>query len=170
MLLIQQYPDNQVLLPLYQLFSRLIALPSHREALLRWRPPSAYSSNSSAGPSILRLNVAATAPTNTPYILDHLLTTISLSHASPSRRANTKLLEASLDLLAALVKGQSALSTNIRLWTSDLGDVLREDEVDQNDFPLPRFISILVDMLLQSPTPVRIASANWYVLITPKTN
>lgn len=150
--------DTQTNLPLYQLLARLVVLPSHREALARWRPGSAI-----AGPS---------RSPDLPFIVSHLLVTIDdTSSVSPaSRKANSKLLESGLDLLATLTKGEAATAAAIRNWTtpdldpaSSVHDLDVEMEAIQIDRgrAAPGFMGVLVDLLFAGPAPVRIAAANW---------
>lgn len=149
MTLIHQNDDPQILLPLYQLLSRLIALPSHREALARWIPPTSSSSSSSTGSS-------STSPK--PFILTHLLDTISIAHGAPGgRKANGKILEAALDLLAAVVKGRPLFAQFARRYNPDGEEC--EDERDGSGI-----VTCLMDILVSSPKAVRIASANWLVI------
>ncbi|KAK4689772.1 armadillo repeat-containing protein 8, partial [Tremellales sp. Uapishka_1] len=128
----------QILLPLYQLFAHLISLPSHRLLLAQWRPSPS---------SALGLSDPPSSTQNEPFILAHLLNSISRATTS---RPNLKLLEAALDLLAALVKGQPDLAALIRSWNAE------DDRVGENS----EFMSGLVDMLMVGPTNVRIASAS----------
>ncbi|WWC67683.1 uncharacterized protein I206_101595 [Kwoniella pini CBS 10737] len=151
--LLETHSDPQILLPLYQLFSRLVALPSHRLALVRWSPNINEPGPSSASvPSLL-------API--PFIIDHLMNSISALTPSSgnyytTRKPNTKLIEASLDLLAALIKGQPSLSIAIRAWT------FYEDEESMNDDESPKseFVGILTGLVGSGPTNVRIAAAS----------
>lgn len=149
--LIYRHHDPQIVLPLYQLLSRLIALPSHREALTRWQPPRAPVS-----PSSTLHNLRPDLASHTPYILTHLLTTTSIACTAPAgRKVNAKLLEASLDLLAAVIKGQPNLAAVVRRWNID-DDVFFDAENQESSF-----VDSLVEMLTAGPTPVRIAAANW---------
>jgi len=57
----------------------------------------------------------APATSHTPFILHHLLSTITVSssdlgYSIAGRKQHPKLLESALDLLAAIVKGQPTLS------------------------------------------------------------
>jgi hypothetical protein len=111
-----------------------------------------------------------------PWVLNHLLTNIStsaiLSSAPGPRRQNPKLLEAALDLLAVLVKGQPDLAGMVRSWSSferESEDTMMEsvsmsgEEKDRT--PLPVIIGEVVDLLVSGPTTVRIAAASWSVPI-----
>lgn len=125
--LIDYYPENnQILLPLYQLLARLIALPSHREAF---------------------------APGADPYVVFHLLATLC-DCWSPGRRPQPRVLEAALDLLAALVKGQPNIAAMIRGY--DVSEMLEGDGVG----PGEDVIGLLVQLLETGPPGVRIAVAN----------
>ena len=160
-------------MPLYQLFSRLVALPHHRDALAHWSLSGGGPSQT--GPSMLRLFDETGAPLsrahhcNVPFIIDHLLRTISLSTPEfytsnlADRKPNSKLLEAALDLLAALVQGQPELATAVRSWTSESMPSQPAEEADTGEVRshLPEFIGLSMDMLLLGPTTVRIAAANW---------
>ncbi len=181
-------PTAQTLLPLYQLFARLVALPSHREALAQWTPSTPIRSIPlihletdcfQAGPSALKVSDENGATLSTmkraqvceiPFILDHLLNTITLSSpdflgSSANRKQNAKLLEAALELLAALVKGQPTLAVIVRTWTSDSardeGCEMILDDGDEKSANLPEFVGLSVDILLSGPTAVRIAAASW---------
>jgi hypothetical protein len=95
----------------------------------------------------------------TPYILTHLLTTTSIACTTPAgRKVNAKLLEASLDLLAAVIKGQPNLAAVVRRWNID-DDVFFDAENQESSF-----VDALVDMLTAGPTSVRTAAANWHVI------
>ncbi|WRT65023.1 uncharacterized protein IL334_001964 [Kwoniella shivajii] len=154
--LLETHPDPQFLLPLYQLFSRLIALPSHREALAVFVPtpdpgPSASKSTSQSSSSVI------------PFIINHLLSTILSLTPSPgtyysTRKPNPKLIEAALDLLAALIKGQSSLSSAVRSWSAyeDLDDIME----DEDDIRKYEFVGVLTGLVLSGHTNVRIAAAS----------
>ncbi|WWD00304.1 hypothetical protein V866_007215 [Kwoniella sp. B9012] len=143
--LLETHSDPQVLLPLYQLLSRLVALPSHRSALLSYAP----------SPS--------TSTVELPFIIQHLLNTVIWLTPSSggsfytTRKPNTKLIEASLDLLAALVKGQPALSIAIRSW--NLYDNTRNIE-DEDGARKSEFIGILLELVSSGPANTRIAAAS----------
>lgn len=152
LLFLLDYTTNlQILLPLYQLLARLIALPSHREALARWRPPS---SDIAPGPSYSSTN----ASPQLPYILEHLLESVSppASDLNTTRR-HPKLLEAALDLLAALVKGTPELAGMIMNWSSASGSVKQDEE----DGTSQGAVSQLITLMAGAPTGVRIAAASW---------
>ncbi|WWD22052.1 hypothetical protein CI109_106540 [Kwoniella shandongensis] len=183
--ILQTCPETQNLLPLYQLFSRLVALPSHRQALASWQPPSEIGSASNEpGPSALKLSdIPSAAPassvqraTEMPFIIYHLVSTIILinpetgsSYGGGNRRQNPKLVEAALDLLAALIKGQPNIAAAIRSWSSSsssawgeggIGDDVEFGEGEGDVLITREFISRLVSMLLLCPTGVRIAAAS----------
>jgi hypothetical protein len=150
--IIRRNTDTQVVLPLYQLLCRLIALPSHREALARWNPPV----NPTPGPSTLQ-NLRPTTLTSPPFIVTHLVSTIYTSTASPSyRKTHAKLLEATLDLLAAVIKGQPDLSVLTRRWHPDHDGHVSSHMVEETGM-----VDWLVILLSPGPTAVRIAAANW---------
>ena len=184
--LLTLHPNRQILLPLYQLLARLVALPRHREALARWTPVTKTES-SQPGPSFLRLSdqtgplfstpvrASTTHPSSqVPFILDHLLVTITVSSSDflgsssshVSQRPNHKLLEATFDLLAALIKGQPSLASMVRSWTiassrKDTANVdLGTDDQDERLSPSD-FVGLCVDLLHSGPTAVRIAVAGW---------
>lgn len=152
--LVCQDTDAQITLPLCQLLCRLIALPSHREAIARWTPPAPPS----PGPSTLQ-NLRPTTATSPPFIVTHLVTTIYSATASPSyRKTHAKLLEAVLDLLAAVIKGQPDIAILTRRWHSEIG-------IDSSDHlrEATGVVDCLVILLAPGPTAIRIASANWSV-------
>ena len=150
--IIRQSSDTQVTLPLYQLLCRLIALPSHREALARWTPPSSPT----PGPSTLH-NLRPTSDTIPPFIVTHLVSTIHTATASASyRKTHAKLLEAVLDLLAAVIKGQPDIAVLTRRWSA-----AAENGVASYSREGTGVAEWLVVLLAPGPTAVRIASANW---------
>jgi hypothetical protein len=110
---------------------------------------------SPSSPSTL-YNLRPDPASYTPYILTHLLTTTSIACTAPTgRQVNAKLLEASLDLLAAVIKGQPSLAAVVRRWNID-DDVFFDAENQEASF-----VDSLVEMLAAGPTSVRIAAANW---------
>jgi len=186
------HPDPHVLLPLFRILSRLVSLPSHREALASWAPanpthmPTIRFEDdwSRPGPSALKLSDESGNPLRTssntlaslpavPFVLDYLLRTITLSSPAYADRSSTlncrlnpKLLEASLDLLAALVKGQPRLAAAVRSWSLEPRDEIPYDSAtddldEQERSSSPQFVGLSVDMLLTGPTAVRIAVASW---------
>ncbi|ORY26906.1 armadillo-type protein, partial [Naematelia encephala] len=128
--------NPQILLPIYQAYARLIALPSHREALASWRPGANDPGPSTGGGSYH----------DPPYIIVHLLAVIAEPERSP------KLLEAALELLAALVKGQPELAAIARSWAVD-------DDDPRSDM-VPGLLGVLVDMLSISPAGIPIGAAS----------
>ena len=181
---LQSQTSPQVLVPIYQLLSRLVVLPSHREALAKWSPTSSDNGSSLAGPSTSRATesgaslfpLTSTPPVSLPYILRHLVDMIYYP-GSVVRRSTPKAVEAALDLLAALVKGQPALAGMIRSWTSKSADKVVFESTRSPTSPLPslyspspdrearvpEFFVLLQDLLSTSSTSVRIAAASWYV-------
>lgn len=77
-------------------------------------------------------------------------------------RRNPRILEAALDLLAALVKGQADLASIMRSWKVDPA---QEPKVTgfkgEEDISIPGFLGDLVDMMSSGSTGVRIAAASW---------
>lgn len=135
--LLDACPDAVVLLPLYQLLARLIQLPSHREAL---------GLHSAGGPD-------ADTP---PFLTSHLLETIA-NWFVPRRKPNPKLLEAALDLLAALVKGQPRVAAYIREWSATSPIAIGGDD-DDEPTPFPD-VYVFVQLMETGPPGVRIAVA-----------
>ncbi|TXT11159.1 hypothetical protein VHUM_01910 [Vanrija humicola] len=133
--LLDACPDPVVLLPLYQLLARLIQLPSHREALGLHSAPGAE----------------ADAP---PFLTSHLLETIA-NWFVPGRKPNAKLLEAALDLLGALVKGQPRVAAYIREWSATSPIAAGTDD-EPTPFP---DVAVFVQLLETGPPGVRIAVA-----------
>ncbi|KAL1409900.1 hypothetical protein Q8F55_003899 [Vanrija albida] len=129
--------DPVVLLPLYQLLARLIQLPSHREAL-GLHPTSSVGTDSDAP----------------PFLTSHLLETIA-NWFIPGRKPNAKLLEAALDLLAALVKGQPRVASYIREWSATTPIAISTDE---EPMPFPD-VAVFVQLMETGPPGVRIAVA-----------
>ncbi|WVW78739.1 hypothetical protein I302_100699 [Kwoniella bestiolae CBS 10118] len=137
--------DPSILLPLYQLLSRLVALPSHRTALLSFSPLSSPSSSSAI---------------ELPLVVQHLVNTVLWSTPSsgkgnyyPTRKPNSKLIEASLDLLAALVKGQPSLSIAIRSWNA-------YEDIQEDGSRKSELIGILEGLSSNGPANTRIAAAS----------
>lgn len=130
--LIDEYEEVTVLLPLYQLLARLVVLPAQRETL------GLYST----GDGTLQ-----------PHLVHHLLETI-MDWWTPRRRPNPKLLEAALDLLSALVKGQPQVAAIVREWLAPMSV-----SVDDGTLALPDVISVMVQLLETGPTGARIAVA-----------
>lgn len=145
--------SSQVQLPLYQLLARLVVLSSHRETLVSWSPTTG---GGSASP---------------PFIISHLVTQIAgtLPHGTVStKRPNPKVLEAALDLLAAIVRDQPKLAATIRSWPHGANEpespvaievAVQEDTADR----LPGITGELMDLLSNSQIAVRIAAAHWCV-------
>lgn len=131
--LIDTQPEPQVLLPIYQLLARLTQRSSHRAAL---------GLNSMDGEEV---------PAS---LVDHLLETMT-EWRSPGQRPNPKLLEAALDLLSALVKGQPRIAMFVRQWSVGL-NVTGEDGL-----PVPDVVAVLGQLLETGPPGVRIAVAGW---------
>ena len=159
--------DPQILMPLYQLLARLIALPYHRKLLASWSPPQYILENRNT-PQHLSAPTPGSSSSR-PVILEHLISTITASSLSslPSRKPNAKLLESALDLVAGIVKGQSALANLVRTWQStDQSDVMSmsvdfsESGKTDKDRPMSEFMGTLSDLLTSTFTNVRIAAAS----------
>lgn len=131
--LITLYPEPAVLLPLYQLLARVIALPSHRE--------------------LLGIEATRGRSDRCPFLLEHLLETITEWH---DHRTNPKLLEAALDLVAALVKGQPVIARHIRSYNAPDDDG-RDSESGAG---APEVISVLTQLMETGTSSVRIAVAS----------
>lgn len=178
---LQTHDHPQIVLPIYQLLSRLVVLPSHREALARWETSHGDIDNARAGPSGLRLidpagsmlfPIPSPPKSGSPFILQHL---VDIVVHSTSRKVTPKALEAALELLAALVKGQHALAGTVRSWMSDGHNEEYFDSVmpPGSPFPglrsptfekeprLPEMFTLLLDLMATSGTSVRIAAASW---------
>lgn len=172
----------QILLPVYQLLSRLIVLPSHRETLVRWSPASSDDGSSQAGPSSTRFAEGGvkpsrspnTPPASLPYILNHLVAMIADS-SSVVRRSAPKALEAALELMAALIKGQPTVAAMLRSWTltgksAPVPDLPKSpispippiySPMLDREQRVPDFFALLQELLATSSTGVRIAAASW---------
>lgn len=145
--------------------------------MVRWTPPD-QTDHSRSNPTPFSLSATASSPWSTtgqvPFILLHLINSISsspnivdgvstTSGGLGSARRNPKLLEAALDLLAALVKDQPDLARIIRHWP-DGRTYLRGPEAGaEGDEGGQGFMGELLVMMRGSPTAVRIAAASWYV-------
>jgi hypothetical protein len=166
MALVETQSHPNIMLPLYQLLARLNASPRHSETLASWKSDninragsSGHASGSSAQDEFpIESHVAPSS-----FIIEHLLSIISSNHAG--KRQNSKLLEAAIDLLASLVKGQPKLARDILSWSSH-----SRAESSESAMPLspgilppktPEIIDILLELLNSGPTPVRIAAAGW---------
>ena len=90
-----------------------------------------------------------------PFILDHLLSTGIIEPPSGSRKGNTKLLEAALDLMASLFKGQPELAASLQPWT------LSSPPDECNPQSLTRLIDVTMDLIESGPIGIRIAAASW---------
>jgi hypothetical protein len=166
--------NPQILLPIYQILSRLIVLPSHRDILARFVPSASSSGLASTLSGFGNPFPQQAAPSSSdytnrsqlhqpPYILEHLLNTISPS--SDSTRRNPKILQATLEVLAALVKGRPDLATMVRQWPESRisasfpqGAGIMEEETSG-------VVRELLQLLKTAPTAVRIAAASWYVAL-----
>jgi hypothetical protein len=137
--LLESRSHQQSAFLLYQIYSRLIVLPSHSETLARWRPPAPPS-----GPS-----GGYNSPSDVPYILVHLVNTIS-------HERNSKTLEAALDLLAVLVKGHRGLASKIKKV-----DIGRHASSDRNLSSPNAFMELLEGLLETAQSSVRISVAAW---------
>lgn len=130
---ITECEEASVLLPLFQLLARLIVLPSQRETVALY--PTGDGSFQ-------------------PFVI-HRLQEIIMDWWSPGSRPNPKLLEAALDLLSALVKGQPDIATVARQWPeTDMDDTSDDGSPDPDKFTL-----VLVQLLETGPTGARIAVA-----------
>ncbi|GMK56304.1 hypothetical protein CspeluHIS016_0301440 [Cutaneotrichosporon spelunceum] len=129
--LIEAQPEPNVLLPIYQLLARLTQRSSHRAAL------GLHGADGEEVPASL---------------VDHLLETM-IDWRSPGQRPNPKLLEAALDLLSALVKGQPRIATYVRQWSAGI-NIAADDGI-----AVPEVVTILGELLETGPAGVRIAVA-----------
>ncbi|WVR04430.1 hypothetical protein IAU60_001433 [Kwoniella sp. DSM 27419] len=157
--------DPQTILPLYQLFARLVALPSHRETLTQWSPHSSHQAlYNDPGPSAVPMTgqTAADAP-EPPFIISHLLSTVLNSGPSaPGRKPNVKLIEAALELLAALIKGQPGLASAVRSWSTwEIDEMQVDDAGEEAELPTREgLLSHLIDLVTLGPASVRTAAAS----------
>lgn len=99
--------NPQILLPLFELLSNLVVLPSHRRIVAAW-------------------SRASSAPVSS--LLNHLLLTISQpsSGLRSSAAAGNKLQVAALNLLASLVKDESAVAEVVKQWRGIDGEPFME--------------------------------------------
>lgn len=131
--LVDVHEEPNVLLPVYQLLARLTQRSAHRAAL------GFHSMDGEEVPASL---------------VEHLLRTM-MAWRTPGQRPNPKLLEAALDLLSALVKGQPRIATFVRNWSVGL-NVTGDDGI-----PVPDVVAVLGMLLETGPPGVRIAVAGW---------
>jgi hypothetical protein len=144
----------QIALPLYQIFARLISQPSHRQILASWKPaqsddPTLYEPSHDLVPST--------------YLLAHLAEIVN------NPKTNTKILEAALDLLAALVKDESSLAGDLCFFCQDDSDLraLRSrsatiKEISRESAAIHGSnVPKLVQIFETGQTPVQIAAAGW---------
>jgi hypothetical protein len=142
--LIETHPQPVVLLPLYQLLARLIVLPHHREMFAGSPVGSSYGGGNAGEPRLV------------PALIETVWNWCMSEH-----RPNPRLLEAALDLLAALVKGQPAIARAIRDCVGDDTHSHSYDgDVDMSDTRPPDMVQLLVQLLETGPPGVRIAVAS----------
>lgn len=154
MSLLSGQASSQVQLPLYQLLARLVVLSSHRDTLVSWSP------------------VTGAGSTSTPFIISHLVSQLAgpspQGSSTSTKRPNPKVLEAALDLLAAIVRDQPVLAATVRSWPQvplepespmAIDAAVQEDIADR----LPGIIGELMDLLSNSQIAVRVAAAHWWV-------
>lgn len=99
--------NPQILLPLFELLAHLVVLPSHRKIVAAW-------------------SRASSAPISS--LLNHLLLTISQpsSGLRSSAAAGNKLQVAALNLLASLVKDETAVAEVVKQWRGINGEPFME--------------------------------------------
>ncbi|WVF70073.1 hypothetical protein IAT40_004860 [Kwoniella sp. CBS 6097] len=170
--LLNTHDDPQILLPLYQILSRLVVLPSHREALAqratRVSLPLFYEpSDGSSRDSEIDSPAGAATSSNVraqfkpePFKISNILYKVSAKSrryaGAYSEKPNPRLVEAGLDLLAALVRGHGQLAELVRV-----GDDLVDPEGNEVEWwSDTSFGSELQEMVESGPINVRIAAAS----------
>jgi hypothetical protein len=152
--LLSTSPSPQIALPLYQIFARLISQPSHRRLLAAWKPAS---SDDPTSPRPDR------HPVPTTYLLAHLAEVVT------NPKANSKVLEAALDLLAALVKDEGSLAGDLCFYCQDDSDLKAWRSTTATTQDISRLyaaiqgsnVGRLVHIFETGQTPVQIAAAGW---------
>nr|AAV98491.1 BSP2 [Cryptococcus neoformans var. neoformans] len=147
--------NHQVVLPVYQLFSRLVALPSNLQALVSWISPEQPTA------SPLQSSKADLNPWSTFFILSHLLINIiEPDNELFDRHSRPKLMEAYLDLLGAIAKGDSGICGEIRQWLPPY----KGDKVNAID---DRQLEVVVPHILETAKSthraVRLAAIGWRI-------
>nr|AAV98471.1 BSP2 [Cryptococcus neoformans var. neoformans] len=147
--------NHQVVLPVYQLFSRLVALPSNLQALVSWISPEQPTA------SPLQSSEADLNPWSTFFILSHLLINIiEPDNELFDRHSRPKLMEAYLDLLGAIAKGDSGICGEIRQWLPPY----KGDKVNAID---DRQLEVVVPHILETAKSthraVRLAAIGWRI-------
>ncbi|ODN96444.1 hypothetical protein L198_04158 [Cryptococcus wingfieldii CBS 7118] len=107
-----RHHDPQVSLPVYHILTRLSAFPSHRQRILSW-------TTSLCDSPFPALGTTPSVPDNDyPFrslVAGHVISTIERHQKyGSSQSTDLKVKEASLELLAALVQGETKLATLIR--------------------------------------------------------
>lgn len=143
----------QIATPLYQIFARLISQPSHRQILAAWKPAPNDKPELPGRYGVQRPST---------YILDHLEVVIK-------QTPNSKMLEAALDLLAAIVKDEGALAGDFCFFCKDDSDLAAQRNNKSTIGQIGRAsaalhgsnVKMLLPLLESGQTPVRIAVAAW---------
>ncbi|OCF37579.1 hypothetical protein I316_00705 [Kwoniella heveanensis BCC8398] len=171
--LLNTQDDPQILLPVYQILSRLVVLPSHREALAQRVMPtptlvrSFYEQSESERSEMDSSMSGATTSLGTfaqsqpePFKISNILYRISSRsrryEGMYSEKPNPRLVEAGLDLLAALVRGHPRLADLVRTGNEPVDNEGRENEWWSD----MGFGSQLQEMVESGPITVRIAAAS----------
>ncbi|OXG88902.1 hypothetical protein C345_02493 [Cryptococcus neoformans A2-102-5] len=142
--------NHQIVLPLYQLFSRLVALPSNLQALVSWISPE----QPIAPP--LQSSEVDLHPWSTFFILRHLLINIiKPDNEVFDRHSRPKLVEAYLDLLGAVAKGDSGICGEIRQWLPPCEDGKINTT---NDYQLEVVVPQILETAKSTHRAVRLAA------------
>ncbi|WVQ97812.1 hypothetical protein IAU59_004927 [Kwoniella sp. CBS 9459] len=170
--LLNSHDDPQILLPLYQILSRLVVHPSHREALAQRATLASHSLFPEPSDSD---DINIDSPTNAgttsyglqkhsdvvPFEISNIIYRVSARsrrYASAySEKPNPRLVEAGLDLLAALVRGHPQLAELVRTGNEPVDHEGRESVEWRSD---TSFGSELQEMVESGPINVRIAAAS----------
>ncbi|KAE8540327.1 hypothetical protein D1P53_003272 [Cryptococcus gattii VGV] len=148
-------PNHQIVLPLYQLFSRLVALPSNLQALVSWISP-----DQSIAP-LLQESEVDMHPWSTFFMLRHLLINIiKPDNELFDRHSRPKLMEAYLDLLGAIAKGDCSICGEIRQWLPPYKD----DKLNtMEDYQLEVVVPQILEIAKSTHRTVRLAAIGWRI-------
>ncbi|WVO15817.1 hypothetical protein L204_103479 [Cryptococcus depauperatus] len=146
--------DIQTILPIYQLYARLVAFGGHCEALVMWCPP--ITINSSCVTSGSRTDdVYDSVSHTTSWIVEHLISHISdFDEKGIARARIAKVTIAQLDLLSAIVKR----CRTVALWTHDCLPSSPTNPLDNVRDKLLSFLEFLSHLICKSRPSMSLAA------------
>ncbi|ODN75359.1 hypothetical protein, variant 1 [Cryptococcus amylolentus CBS 6039] len=149
-----RHHDPQVSLPVYHILTRLSAFPSHRQRILSW-------TTSLCDSSFPALGTTPSAPDDYPFrslVVGHVISTIERHRKyGSSQSMDLKVKEASLELLAALVQGETKLATLIR-GHPGFASALHTDRNHVMESTSNLFIQHLIALVHSSRRSLRLAA------------